>query len=217
MALAHSKSISGQAHWLQKNKIKRFHFETISGSSIRLIKFLDPPPLITVPLFCIRVSLMAWVTTRVTRWVCEKMWPNTFFLSKLLHNLNRRTMEPKNVGSFSNFQKTAQSKQSLFGRKFAQSGHPGNNNTFRPFRLHSFLVTAVMFQARHRSFLLILVNVAYLLSKHQGWQMVYFFIPKMPIMVYFGRTFLKKVISWQSGIYSDIFLVLWPFWYIFPV
>jgi hypothetical protein len=42
-----------------------------------------------------------------------------------MHKLYRAIKWPKNVGYFRNFNITAKSKQSPIGRKFAQSGHPG--------------------------------------------------------------------------------------------
>jgi hypothetical protein len=46
-------------------------------------------------------------------------------LSKLVHVLNCGKNSPKMLATFCNFQNTIQIKQSLNGRKFAQSGHPG--------------------------------------------------------------------------------------------
>jgi hypothetical protein len=45
----------------------------------------------------------------------EKCSPN-HILSKLMHELDRKIKWPKNVGYFSNFHLTAQSKQSPIGR-----------------------------------------------------------------------------------------------------
>jgi hypothetical protein len=50
-------------------------------------------------------------------------------LSKLIHNLLRKESSPKFLGYFCHFSKTAQSKQSPFGRKFAQAGHPVDGGT----------------------------------------------------------------------------------------
>jgi hypothetical protein len=41
-----------------------------------------------------------------------------------MHNVHHRTKKSINVGYFYKFKKTTQRKHSLFGRKFAQSGHP---------------------------------------------------------------------------------------------
>jgi hypothetical protein len=48
-------------------------------------------------------------------------------MSKSINNLNREIKESKNVGYFYNFRENAQRKQSLIGRKFAQSGHPDSS------------------------------------------------------------------------------------------
>jgi hypothetical protein len=57
----------------------------------------------------------------------RKIWTKcrpTHFLSKLVHNLSRSRKQPKNLAYLSNFQKSAQSKQSPNRQNFAQSSDP---------------------------------------------------------------------------------------------
>jgi hypothetical protein len=56
------------------------------------------------------------------------------FLSKLIRNMSRGKKEYKNLRYFCNFLNSAQRKQLLNGRKFAQSGHPGPIPTNKPER-----------------------------------------------------------------------------------
>jgi hypothetical protein len=64
----------------------------------------------------------------VTGWAFEKIAQNVaqpVFCQNLCITLSVEKSS-QNVGNFCNFRKTARSKQSPKGQKFAQSGHPGH-------------------------------------------------------------------------------------------
>jgi hypothetical protein len=92
----------------------------------------------------------------------EAGWPDEFvvknrpkfspnlYLSRSLHNLNRVKKLSQNVGCFGNFQKTAQSKQSPKGRKFAQSGHPESKELFESLFQSVLQTSEIEFYGRGR-------------------------------------------------------------------
>jgi hypothetical protein len=70
---------------------------------------------------------------RFTKKIAKTVHSPTQSLSKLLNNLDRGEKQTNNVGYFGHFQKTAQSKQSPNGRKFAQSDNPAARLTRKKF------------------------------------------------------------------------------------
>jgi hypothetical protein len=64
---------------------------------------------------------------RGTRWVCEKVAQN---VAKTIFFKTNRKNFPKNARFFSYFENNFHSKQSLKGRKIAQSGHPVISKVF---------------------------------------------------------------------------------------
>jgi hypothetical protein len=75
-------------------------------------------------LFFKTVLASSWTSGQMSLWKNRPKCGPIHSLSKLMHNLNRETKEPKNVGYFYNVWKTVQRKHSPIGQNFAQSGHP---------------------------------------------------------------------------------------------
>jgi hypothetical protein len=99
---------------------------------------------------------------RVTRWFCKKNCPNcspSHYCQNYYITLLPWNKVAKNLGYFSNFEKTAESWQMVNGRKFAQSGHtfcPGKDSKPRSSVLEAeSMTTPASRQSRIARFLLV--------------------------------------------------------------